>query len=61
MEQPINPDENTKVEAEEEHPQEEEQRYGAPTGAFVFAILMFLAYVIYYLVHWFEIFVVRGG
>jgi hypothetical protein len=58
MDQPMNVEE-TQVEAVETP--EEEPHYGPPRGAVWFAGLMLAFYVVYYLLHWFEIFVLRAG
>jgi len=59
MDQSIN--EETQVEIVETPEAEEEPHYGAPTGAIWFAGLMLAFYIVYYLLHWFEIFVLRAG
>lgn len=40
---------------------EEEITYGEPRGAFVFVIAMMIFYVVYWAIHWYEIFVMRGA
>ncbi len=56
MEQPMD-----EVQVEAVETPEEETHYGPPRGAVWFAALMLIFYVAYYMLHWFEIFVLRGG
>lgn len=59
MDQPINAEE-TQLEAVVTT-EEEEPHYAPPRGAVIFAALMLIFYIGYYLLHWFEIFVLRSG
>ncbi len=59
MDQPMNPEE-TQLDTVETS-EEEEPHYAPPRGAAIFAALLLIFYIGYYLLHWFEIFVLRAG
>lgn len=41
--------------------EEKQEPYGPPRGAALFVGIMLTVYIIYYMVMWFEIFVLRGA
>lgn len=63
MEQPIQPDtpvpEDLAVDAAEEATPEDET-FGAPNGAALFVAVLLIFYILYYGLHYYEIFVLRG-
>jgi hypothetical protein len=43
-----------------EQPDAHEEEF-MPRGAFRFALLLIVGYIIYYFLHWYEIVILRGG
>ncbi|MGJ3240996.1 MAG: hypothetical protein ACFE0Q_19965 [Anaerolineae bacterium] len=65
MEQQIPMDETTQIEVEaqanETDTDDEDIDYGPPRGTIAFLALMLIGYIIYYVIHYIEIFVLRGA